>query len=98
MAKTQEELNTIKEEVETLNKKLVELNDEELKQVTGGVMPVIYASVIRNLMGSGVAYNSDSNNWKSDKLPTEPGNYKIGTDIELNEKWIPDTVKVTLDK
>ena len=73
MSKTAEELNIIKEEVETVNKKLVELNDEELKQVTGGVMPVIHASVIRNLLGSGVEYNSDSNNWKSDKLPTEPG-------------------------
>ena len=34
--KTQEELNTLKNEVETLNKKLAELSDEELKQVTGG--------------------------------------------------------------
>ena len=35
--KTAEELNALKEEVETLNKKLAELTDEELKQVTGGV-------------------------------------------------------------
>ena len=35
--KTKEELNTIKEEVETLNKKLAELTEEELEQVTGGV-------------------------------------------------------------
>ena len=34
--KTKEELNAIKEEVETLNKKLAELSEEELKQVTGG--------------------------------------------------------------
>ena len=34
--KTQEELNALKEEVETLNKKLHELTDEELEQVTGG--------------------------------------------------------------
>lgn len=34
--KSKEELNAIKEEVETLNKKLVELNDEELAQVFGG--------------------------------------------------------------
>ena len=34
--KTKEELNAIKEEVETLSKKLAELTDEELKQVTGG--------------------------------------------------------------
>ena len=35
--KTKEELNAIKEDVETLNKKLKELTDEELKQVTGGI-------------------------------------------------------------
>ena len=36
MAKTQEELKVIKEEVETLNEKLHELTDEELEQVSGG--------------------------------------------------------------
>ena len=35
MAKTQEELNAIKKEIETLNKKLAELTDEELKIVLG---------------------------------------------------------------
>ena len=34
--KTKEELNALKEEVEALNKKLAELTEEELKQVTGG--------------------------------------------------------------
>lgn len=34
--KTKEELNALKEEVETLNKKLAELNEEELAQVSGG--------------------------------------------------------------
>ena len=34
--KTKEELNTLKEEVETVNKKLAELTDEELAQVSGG--------------------------------------------------------------
>ena len=36
--KTKEELNALKEEVETLNKKLHELTDEELAQVAGGVL------------------------------------------------------------
>ena len=36
MSKTKEELNELKEEVEALNKKLHELTDEELAQVTGG--------------------------------------------------------------
>ena len=35
--KTKEELNELKEEVETLNKKLHELTDEELEQVSGGI-------------------------------------------------------------
>lgn len=34
--KSKEELNALKEEVETLNKKLHELTEEELAQVTGG--------------------------------------------------------------
>ena len=35
--KTAEELKSLKEEVEALNKKLAELTEEELKQVAGGV-------------------------------------------------------------
>ena len=34
--KTKEELNALKEEVEALNRKLRELTEEELAQVTGG--------------------------------------------------------------
>ena len=36
MAKTKEELNELKIEYESLNEKLKELSDDELKQVTGG--------------------------------------------------------------
>ena len=39
--KTPEELNALKEEVETLNRKLAELTEEELAQVSGGVVPRI---------------------------------------------------------
>ena len=35
--KTADELKELKEEVETLNRKLHELTDEELAQVTGGL-------------------------------------------------------------
>ena len=35
--KTKEELTALKEEVKALNKKLEELTDEELAQVSGGV-------------------------------------------------------------
>ena len=40
---TKEELNNLKEEVETVNKKLVELSEDELKQVTGGIGPAVIA-------------------------------------------------------
>ena len=40
--KTNEELNALKEEVEALNKKLAELTDEELAQVSGGSRPIIH--------------------------------------------------------
>ena len=36
--KTKEELNALKEEVETLNKKLAELSEDELKQVSSGAI------------------------------------------------------------
>ena len=35
--KSKKELNVLKEEVETLNKKLAELNEEELAEVVGGI-------------------------------------------------------------
>ena len=39
--KTQEELNALKTEVEALNKKLKELTEEELSQVSGGEMDFV---------------------------------------------------------
>ena len=39
--KTSEELNALKEEVETLNKKLAELTEDELRAVTGGNSPCL---------------------------------------------------------
>ena len=38
--KTKEELNALKEEVETLNEKLAELSEDELAAVTGGLFVV----------------------------------------------------------
>ena len=37
--KTKEELNALKEELETLYKKLNELSEEEIEQVCGGLAP-----------------------------------------------------------
>ena len=38
--KTPGELTALKEEMESLNKKLAELTDDELAQVCGGVVPI----------------------------------------------------------
>lgn len=38
--KTREELNAIREEYDNLNRKLRELTEEELEQVTGGLIPI----------------------------------------------------------
>lgn len=46
--KTKEELNELKEEVETLNKKLRELTEEELAQVTGAESPFAPPKFIPN--------------------------------------------------
>lgn len=48
MTKTQEKLNTIKEEVETLNKKPVVLNEEKLVQVSGGQMSINHSLQAHN--------------------------------------------------
>ena len=39
--KSKEELNSIKQEVEKINQKLAELNEEELEQVVGGGPKII---------------------------------------------------------
>lgn len=41
MAKTNDELNKLKQECEALNNKLKELNEEELEMVTGGKSPIL---------------------------------------------------------
>ena len=50
--KTVEELNALKEEVETVRRKLHELTDEELAQVSGGVLPDNIL-LVRELPGDG---------------------------------------------
>ena len=54
MVKTQEELNALKEEVETVNRKLHELTEEELEQVNGGTKnpAILYGTQIAILAGS----------------------------------------------
>ena len=73
--KTKEELNALKEEVETLNKKLAELSEEELKQVSGGFV-----------RGFGedheVNYGADPKLWGKFILhPTDNEDHELTTDI-----------------
>ena len=44
--KTREELNALKEEVETVSRKLHELSEEELEQVNGG-----FENLIKTIVG-----------------------------------------------
>ena len=48
MSKSKEELYALKEEVETVNKKLADLTEDELAQVTGGI-DIHYQSIKRDL-------------------------------------------------
>ena len=56
--KTKEELNALKEEVETVSRKLHELTDDELAQVTGGqyYSGTTYGDGIT--YGSGITYDN----------------------------------------
>ena len=49
--KTKEELNALKEEAETLNKKLHELTEEELAQVSGGSVDMFSREAARPQAG-----------------------------------------------
>lgn len=51
--KTKEELNILKEEYENVTKKLAELNEEELEQIAGGLIPIPY--VYESIGGKTVA-------------------------------------------
>ena len=61
--KTKEELNALKEEVKTLNKKLHELTDGELEQVAGvAYIKDIYEQVMYDLYypGKNEEYNTEA--------------------------------------
>ena len=58
--KAKEELNALKEEVEALNKKLAELTEEELTQVTGGVSLTIPNEPLEGLAQAGLSPELDA--------------------------------------
>ena len=47
--KTKDELTALKAEMETLNRKLAELTDDELEQVSGGAILGYYDTIIDGL-------------------------------------------------
>ena len=51
MAKTKEELDALKEEVNKVNEKICELTPEELEQVTGGIKLEIKSGGILGIVG-----------------------------------------------
>lgn len=59
--KTREELNALKTEYEQLNIKLSELTEEELGEVTGGLIPIVFAA---NECGSSI--DSPVNTYRKD--------------------------------
>ena len=56
--KTKEELNAIKEEVETVSRKLHELTEEELKYIAGGDSEYKYYMHIKRLIECGYDVNA----------------------------------------
>ena len=67
MVKTQEELNALKEEVETVSKKLHELTEEELEKVSG-------SSIVDSL-------KKLQDGMKIDSSSDDSGGYQIGEEI-----------------
>ena len=57
--KTKEEINELKKEYTSLNRKLAELIDEELSYVTGGTMPLSNLGKIRPTNGTNSEWSSN---------------------------------------
>ena len=76
MAKTQEELNQLKTEYETLNNKLKELTEEELNMVTGGILgiPSVSADNTNCIQPS---FTSNRYAAKDNSKPQSCGNYQF---------------------
>lgn len=71
--KTKEELNALQNEVEALNKKLAELTDDEMKQVTGGMKIVVIKALQKPSNTSGEIQSSTTENIQSDWRTNTPG-------------------------
>lgn len=60
------------------NLNMKSLDDSELAQVSGGELPPIedYERYVKSGPGA--------SDWNNDKLPAEPGNYKLNVDVNIN--------------
>ena len=76
--KTKEELNALKEEVETVSKKLHELTEEELAQVSGGVK-LRYERTISHASADVIAAYADLG-----KVATDSAKAALCDDIKQN--------------
>ena len=79
--KTKEELNALREEVEALNKKLAELSEDELAQVTGGAPDMIDINGLEAIGPYAVAAQNGNTR-------TAPGSYS-----EAERELIPENTE-----
>ena len=54
--KSIEELNALKEKVESVNKKLAELTEDELAEVSGGLVPAFHGGHVKVVPGAEIDY------------------------------------------
>lgn len=86
MSKTKEELNALKEEMETLTTKLKELTDDELKEITGGAISINPQSNIIKVYdeNTGKEYGYFPNTEDGIKRAIELA-HKLGLSIVINK-------------
>ena len=80
--KNKEELNALKEEVETVNSKLAELNEEELAQASGGIVPPSQREDLPERTAPlyvelGSDWELETPHWENKIDVKEPGHYSI---------------------
>ena len=79
--KTKEELNALKNEVESLNKKLTELTDDELSEIFGGTPPALPATQLPDTEFSNMFKTGDALDKPASGLPATTlvgGEYAVG--------------------
>lgn len=84
--KTKEELNALKNEVDTLNKKLAELSEEELKEVTGGFIPPYPPTRLDPEIGYKDVGNNGQSGWDEPKYILGAGGIVSGMQMSTESK------------